>query len=105
MSIVSRPGSPVWNYEFVIEGRRLRGPTPFSLDDPLNPKRRGRNYKLAQEWEGAVKVKTRRDIASGKTSSGRNSIDLSIEQMFREYLESEGPNRPTPTRSPQTSIA
>lgn len=96
MSIVPRSGSPVWNFDFVIEGHRFRGPTPFSLDNPADPKRRGKNYKRAQEWEGALKVKARQAIANGTMTSAYGTTitpnDLSIARMFSEYLESEAPN-------------
>src|SRR5262245_43290565 len=96
MTILARRGSPVWNYEFVVEGRRFRGPTPFGLDNQLSAKQRGKFYKLAQEWEGAVKVKARQAIANGTLTGPRGTTvtpnDLSIARMFSEYLESEAPN-------------
>jgi site-specific recombinase XerD len=96
MSIIARAGSPVWNYEFEIAGQRYRKPTPYGLDDPRDPKRRGKNYQRAVEFEGGEKTKIRGMLAQGLSPQTGKPTDITKElpigPTFDEYYESNGRN-------------
>lgn len=90
MSIISRPGSPVWNYDFELNGQRYRGPTEFALDYPRDPKKKGPNAKLARDAESAKKVELRKQTAQGISTAGNK---VTISAAFDEFFADEKKER------------
>lgn len=87
MSIISRPDSPVWNYDFKLNGIRHRGKTQYALDFPNGDRnKKGPNAKLAKDVESAKKVELRQQNAQGVSATGTK---VTFAAVIAEYKVSK----------------